>query len=188
MSFRATTVGTENCNMNAARRSHFIPRNKQKKTWMSDGTTRLCWRSVAEDGELAVYWEDMSVLQEWVSWRIWDTGWLRNGQHRAYQKAVPWLRWLVTVLSLRRPGFTPRSVHVGFVLHKVALGQVTILVLRVSLSMLFHRDSPCSYITWGMNNKPVGGRCSETSPYPIDMNNNNESIRDTGYISQRGGG
>jgi hypothetical protein len=26
----------------------------------------------------------------------------------------------------------------------------------------FHRGSPCSYITWGMNNKPVGGHSSET--------------------------
>jgi hypothetical protein len=28
---------------------------------------------------------------------------------------------------------------------------------------------PCSYITWGMTNWPVGGRSSETLSYPIDM-------------------
>jgi hypothetical protein len=39
-------------------------------------------------------------------------------------KAVPWLRWLVTKLILRRPGFAPGSVHMGFVVDKVALGQV----------------------------------------------------------------
>jgi hypothetical protein len=30
-------------------------------------------------------------------------------------------------------------------------------------------------ITWGMNNRPVGGRSSETQYQPIDMNNNNHS-------------
>jgi hypothetical protein len=34
--------------------------------------------------------------------------------------AVPWLRRLVAGLSLRRPGFDPGSVHVGFVVDKVA--------------------------------------------------------------------
>jgi hypothetical protein len=38
--------------------------------------------------------------------------------------AVPRLRRLVAYLSPRRPGFFPRSVHVGFVVDKVALGQV----------------------------------------------------------------
>jgi hypothetical protein len=33
---------------------------------------------------------------------------------------------------MRRPGFDPRSVHVGFVVDKVALGQVFRRVLRLS--------------------------------------------------------
>jgi hypothetical protein len=37
--------------------------------------------------------------------------------------AVPWLRRLVAGLSPRRLGFDPGSVHVGFVVHKVALGR-----------------------------------------------------------------
>jgi hypothetical protein len=37
---------------------------------------------------------------------------------------VPWLRRLVAGLSPRRPGFDPGSVHVRFVVDKVALGQV----------------------------------------------------------------
>jgi hypothetical protein len=37
---------------------------------------------------------------------------------------VPWLRRLVACLSPRRPGFDPGSVHVGFMVDKVALGQV----------------------------------------------------------------
>jgi hypothetical protein len=39
-------------------------------------------------------------------------------------RAVPWLRSLVAGLSPRRPGFAPGSIHVGFVVDKVALGQV----------------------------------------------------------------
>jgi hypothetical protein len=39
-------------------------------------------------------------------------------------EAVPWLRRLVAGLSPRMPGFDPGSVHVEFVVDKVALGQV----------------------------------------------------------------
>jgi hypothetical protein len=36
-----------------------------------------------------------------------------------------WLRWLVVAdLSMQRPRFMPSSVHVGFVMEKVELGQV----------------------------------------------------------------
>jgi hypothetical protein len=45
-------------------------------------------------------------------------------------KAVPWLRRLVAGLSPRRLGFDPGSVHVGFMVNKVALGQVFPPVLR----------------------------------------------------------
>jgi hypothetical protein len=47
--------------------------------------------------------------------------------------AVPWLRRLAAGLPPRRPGFDPRSVHVGFVADKVALGQVFSRILRFSL-------------------------------------------------------
>jgi hypothetical protein len=39
-------------------------------------------------------------------------------------RAVPWLRSLVSGLSPRRPGFAPGSIHAGFVVDKVTLGQV----------------------------------------------------------------
>jgi hypothetical protein len=39
-------------------------------------------------------------------------------------ETVPWLRRLVTGLPPRRLGFEPGPVHVGFVVEKVALGQV----------------------------------------------------------------
>jgi hypothetical protein len=33
-----------------------------------------------------------------------------------------------------------------------------------------HHSSPCSYIIWGMNNRPVGGRSSGTQSHPFDIN------------------
>jgi len=45
-------------------------------------------------------------------------------------EALPWLRWLVAFLSPRRYWFDPRSVSFGSVVDKVALGQVSVLVLR----------------------------------------------------------
>jgi hypothetical protein len=38
----------------------------------------------------------------------------------------------VSCLSPRRPGFDPRSFHVGFLVDKVALGQVFLRILRFS--------------------------------------------------------
>jgi hypothetical protein len=46
--------------------------------------------------------------------------------------AVPWLRELVAGLPPRRPGFASGSVHVRFMVDKVALGQVFLRVLRFS--------------------------------------------------------
>jgi hypothetical protein len=51
---------------------------------------------------------------------------------------VRWLRRLVAGLSLRRPGFDPGSVHVGFVVDKVVLGQVFLRVVGFPLSISFH--------------------------------------------------
>jgi hypothetical protein len=46
--------------------------------------------------------------------------------------ALPWLRRSVVGLSPQRPGFDSGSVHVEFVMDKVALGQVFLRVLRFS--------------------------------------------------------
>ena len=46
--------------------------------------------------------------------------------------SVPCLRWLVAGLSLRRRGFNPGSVQGGFVMDKVALGQIFPRLLRFS--------------------------------------------------------
>jgi hypothetical protein len=47
-------------------------------------------------------------------------------------KAVTWLRRLVAGLSPQRPEVDPGSVHVGFLVNKVALGQVFPRVLWFS--------------------------------------------------------
>jgi hypothetical protein len=39
---------------------------------------------------------------------------------------------------MRRPGFAPGSIHVEFVVHKVALGQVSLRVLRFSPVNMVH--------------------------------------------------
>jgi hypothetical protein len=57
-----------------------------------------------------------------------------------FRFGVLWLRQLVADLSLRRPG----SVRVGFVVDKVALGQVCSAFPRQ------YHGSPCSYITSGL--------------------------------------
>jgi hypothetical protein len=72
--------------------------------------------------------------------------------------------------SQQRPGFAPGSVHLGFMVEKEALGKVFLRVLRFHLSVLFLHGSPCSRIIWGMKNKPVGGRSSEISSHPMDVN------------------
>jgi hypothetical protein len=60
--------------------------------------------------------------------------------------AVPWLRSLVAGLSPQRPGFAPGSIHLGFVMDKVALGKVFLRVLRFSpVNISFHRRSPNLY-------------------------------------------
>jgi hypothetical protein len=78
---------------------------------------------------------------------------------------------LVVGLSSCVPEFAPGSVRVGFVLDKVALGQVFLRVFfGFTLSVSFHRGFPYSYIIWEMGNRPYGGRSSETLFHLIYMN------------------
>jgi hypothetical protein len=53
-----------------------------------------------------------------------------RGRITPRNRAVSWLRRLVAGLPQRRLGFDPGSVHVGFVVDKVALGQGFPRVLR----------------------------------------------------------
>jgi hypothetical protein len=63
------------------------------------------------------------------------------------------------LFSLRKPG----SVRLGFLMDKVALGQVLLEVLRFSpVSMIPPWLSILISHLEGMNNKPFGGHSSET--------------------------
>jgi hypothetical protein len=42
-------------------------------------------------------------------------------------------------------------------------------IRRFSLFISFHHGSPCSYITWVMSNRSVGGCSSKTYSHPFDM-------------------
>lgn len=84
-----------------------------------------------------------------------------------YWVAVPWFRRLTTDLSHRRLGFRPESVHVRFMVRKVSQGQISLQALRISpVSIIL----PGTHIMWGMHNRPVGGRRSETKSH-YNMNN-----------------
>jgi hypothetical protein len=78
---------------------------------------------------------------------------------------MPLLRWLVAGLS----AWTPRSVRVGFVVDKVALGQVPEF-FSFPLSISFHHSSPYS-CHLGDVNKSVGCCSSERRSHAIDMTN-----------------
>jgi hypothetical protein len=56
-----------------------------------------------------------------------------------YVRAAPWLRRLVAGFPPRRPGFEPRSGHVGFVVDKVTLGEVFSEYFGFPRQSLFHR-------------------------------------------------
>jgi hypothetical protein len=68
----------------------------------------------------------------------------RPATNRLSHGTVLWIRQLVAGISSRRPDFDPRSVHVRFVVDKVALGQVFFRVLRFFPCVSFHQ---CSILT-----------------------------------------
>jgi hypothetical protein len=69
------------------------------------------------------------------------------------------LRHLAAGFSQRRPSFATRVAHLGFVVDKVALGQVFLRVLRFSpvsiIPPLLHIHT-C--MIWGLDNGPASGR------------------------------
>jgi hypothetical protein len=79
-------------------------------------------------------WSNINSLKCWSSHRLppSQTGIPSWSIWLVLFVGCPWLRRLVTGLSPRRPVFDPGSVHVGFVVNKVALGQVLPRVLRFS--------------------------------------------------------
>jgi hypothetical protein len=65
---------------------------------------------------------------------------------------VPWLRSLVAGLSPRSPGFAPGSIHVGFVVVKVALGRFFSEFLGFPPSIYHSTVALQTHIIWAMCN------------------------------------
>jgi hypothetical protein len=87
-----------------------------------------------------------------------------------FTEAVPWLRRLGAGLSQRNPAFALGSVHVGFVVDSVLLGQVFLRVLRF---FFFNNIPPWLSILiyhLGVSNRLLGDRSLETQACPVDMN------------------
>jgi hypothetical protein len=59
--------------------------------------------------------------------------------------SVQWHRWCVTGLPVKRSGFSPRQIHEGFVLRKVALGYF-FLTTSVFPCQYHVTNAPYSYI------------------------------------------
>jgi hypothetical protein len=74
-------------------------------------------------------------------------------------KVLLLLRRLGAVPSPRRYGL----VNLGYVMEQVEMGPFFSAFFGFRLSILFYRDSPYSYITCWMNNRPVCVCSSETS-------------------------
>jgi hypothetical protein len=54
--------------------------------------------------------------------------------------AMPYIKWLVTAVSLQRPGFDPRVFEVAFFMDRLALGHVLLQALQLSFYQMPHTD------------------------------------------------
>jgi hypothetical protein len=88
----------------------------------------------------------------------------RQYQHTKLTLVNTQLRQFVTGFPPRRPGFVPRSGHVGFVVDKVTLGQVS---PSTSVSPANSHSTDSSSIIRGWYNRPVSGlRTKWTQSHP----------------------
>jgi hypothetical protein len=95
-------------------------------------------------------------------WGDWDVSSLCVVRWRV----VLWLKLLFAGLSPLRPGFVPGSIHVGFVVDKVALGQAYLWVLHFPQSVSFHHP-PYSYNIRGWTICLVVAAVQRWKSYPI---------------------
>jgi hypothetical protein len=90
---------------------------------------------------------------------------MKNTDRQIWLPYGLFFRRLIAGLTPRRSGFTPGSIYVGSVVVKVALGQVFLRVLRDSPVNIIPPWFSTQYVIWGMRNRPVRGRSSETVSY-----------------------
>jgi hypothetical protein len=66
---------------------------------------------------------------------------------------LPWSSRLVGILSAKWPRFDLRAVHVKFEVDKVALGQVSLQVLRFSFAIIIQQGSGSIVILSGQTGR-----------------------------------
>jgi hypothetical protein len=86
--------------------------------------TTGCWRSNGQEG--------------WGRLRSFVFFWLSKGGGKDWRD-VQYARLMEMIFPPRRPGFEPRSGHVGFVVDKVTLGQVFSKYSSFPWQLSFHR-------------------------------------------------
>jgi len=80
--------------------------------------------------------------------------------------SVPWIRWLISSRLPLRRGSDPRSVRVGFVVDKVAVGKTTLRIPYQSLSINYiirsTMSSPTLKVTLFYVTRPTAPRHGRT--------------------------
>jgi hypothetical protein len=105
-----------------------------------------------------------------------------NTQYEAMQQDT----WLVTGFTPQRPGFTPTAVHAGFVVDKMALGQVFSIVLSFATSITPLMLNIHSLIIWLMNNGLVRSLVStQTQSHSIVTIIKNQSHLTQGNVKSK---
>jgi hypothetical protein len=160
-------------------RSHLLKasNNTDNDKWILQPRIRCCARIALRN---FVYRHCKPVAHYMTLWKS-----TQNLILKKYTKAVLWLRRLVAGLLQRKPGFDPGSVIVGFVVDKVALGQVYPGVLRffpVSfIPPVLHyteiRRKLIIFIT-GLHSKPQGcGASVASAAGPLTKETSNNVIK-----------
>jgi hypothetical protein len=120
--------------------------------WRVELQTNSCWhRSVSR---VCLKWRDNYSMSDYNG-EIWCC-------LQSCVSAVPRLRCLAAGISPRRIGFTSGSVHVESELDRWHWDRLFSGFFGISLSLSFYRDYKLGNIIWGVDNRPVDGRSSET--------------------------
>jgi hypothetical protein len=136
--------------------NNWVPNSQKTRHISATNISRLMFRkndvSVAAtkrntyihcEGGMPGYWPFSKAANTEVASELWGTSengglwWESRKLHRIpipasmqsrMNQSVSWIRRLVSGLSPRRPGFVPGSVHVWFLIDKVALERVLLWV------------------------------------------------------------
>jgi hypothetical protein len=118
---------------------------------------------------------EKTVVQQWLG----KNDPMSNNDQRSHECKND-LRRLVAGFSQRRYVFTSGSVHVEYVLDKMALGQGFLQVLLFPLSRTFHRCSICTHISGGWTKIPLKAQLHREIVSP----HRNNTIQDATMTSE----